>query len=82
MNNNNLTYYQINKNILKLKLQLKSKIPEYCEKKKQYERQYYQKRKLIKKAILNSYPIPEYLISNTNHQPIVKIEYGPIFIEL
>jgi hypothetical protein len=83
MNNNNLTYYQLNKEILKLKLKNKFNNPEYKEKRRQYERQYYHnKRKLIninKLALLNNNNIPEYMLKDL---PIVKIELGPIIIEL
>jgi hypothetical protein len=83
MNNNKLSYYQLNKYIIKLKLQYKNKNPEFRERKKAYERQYYQKRKLINKieriSLYNNKEIPDYLLSNVS---IVKIEYGPIWVEL
>jgi hypothetical protein len=79
-----LSYYQLNKNLIKLKLQYRNNNPEYKEKKRKYERQYYQKRKLLKKiermTILNNNVIPEYLLSS--NMPIVKVERGPIFLEL
>jgi hypothetical protein len=88
MNNNKLSYYQLNKNIIKLKRQIKRNNPDYKEKvkeyKREYERQYYHnKRKILNKiekiVLLNDDEVPNYLSYSI---PVVKIEYGSFILEI